>query len=159
MVVYSCIFAQKCQGREIKPKNANEPIPFAILIIMMKFSRFLRFSLCDSIIEFRSKSEIEIQILVTMNIFAEAVIPISFWLCSAPQGYAPFRAYRGAVSMTLQGRPRLDTYGWEHNGQPQASMDDNRRKAFMYSTNFRISKKYNLFRNRPVIYNLYEIKL
>ena len=61
--------------------------------------------------------------------------------------------------MTLQGRPRLDTYGWEHNGQPQASMDDNRRKAFMYSTNFRISKKYNLFRNRPVIYNLYEIKL
>ena len=65
-------------GREIKPKNANEPIPFAILIIMMKFTRFLRFSLCDSIIEFRSKSEIEIQILVTMNIFAEAVIPISF---------------------------------------------------------------------------------
>jgi hypothetical protein len=45
---------------------------------MMKFSRFLRFSLCDSIIEFRSKSEIEIQILVTMKIFAEAVIPISF---------------------------------------------------------------------------------
>jgi len=45
---------------------------------MMKFSRFLRFSLCDSIIEFRFKSEIEIQILVTMNIFAEAVIPISF---------------------------------------------------------------------------------
>ena len=38
-------------------------------------------------------------------------------------------------------------------------MDDNRRKAFMYSTNFRISKKYNLFRNRPVIYNMYEIKL
>ena len=29
----------------------------------------------------------------------------------------------------------------------------------MYSTNFRISKKYNLFRNRPVIYNLYEIKV
>ena len=72
------ICAQKCQGREIKPKNANEAIPFAILIIMMKFTRFLRFSLCDSIIEFRSKSEIEIQILVTMNIFAEAVIPISF---------------------------------------------------------------------------------
>jgi hypothetical protein len=33
----------------------------------MKFTRFLRFSLCDSIIEFRSKSEIEIQILVTMK--------------------------------------------------------------------------------------------
>ena len=49
--------------------------------------------------------------------------------------------------------------GWEHNGRPQASMDDNRRKAFMYSTSFRISKKYNLFRNRPVIYNMYEIKL
>ena len=43
--------------------------------------------------------------------------------------------------------------------QPQASMDDNRRKAFMYGTNFRSSKKYSLFRNRPVIYNLYEIKL
>ena len=27
------------------PKNGNEPIPFAILIIMMKFTRFLRFSL------------------------------------------------------------------------------------------------------------------
>ena len=63
----------------------------------------------------------------------------------------------------LEGTSRKDastpTHGWEHNGQPQASMDDNRRKAFMYSTNFRISKKYNLFRNRPVIYNLYEIKL
>ena len=67
--------------------------------------------------------------------------------------------YRDAVSKALQGRPRLPTHGWEHNGRPQASMDDNRRKAFMYSTNFRISKKYNLFRNRPVIYNLYEIKL
>ena len=56
-------------------------------------------------------------------------------------------------------RKAASTYTrWEHNGQPQASMDDNRRKAFMYSTNFRISKKYNLFRNRPVIYNLYEIK-
>ena len=93
------------------------------------------------------------------SINSKLQIPISFWLCSTPQGYAPFRTYRDAVSMTLQGRPRLDTYGWEHNGQPQATMDDNRRKAFMYSTNFRISKKYNLFRNRPVIYNLYEIKL
>ena len=126
---------------------------------MMKFTRFLRFSLCDSIIEFRSKSEIEIQILVTMNIFAEAVIPISFWLCSAPQGYAPFRAHDNAGSNDLQGRPHYRGHGWEHNGRPQASMDDNRRKAFMYSKNFRISKKYNLFRNRPVIYNLYEIKL
>ena len=36
----------------------------------MKFSRFLRFSLCDSIIEFRSKSEIEIQILV-LNSFSK----------------------------------------------------------------------------------------
>ena len=32
------------------------------------------------------------------------------------------------------------THGWEHNGQLQASMGDNRRKAFMYSTNFSISK-------------------
>ena len=120
---------------------------------MMKFTKFLKFSLCDSIIEFRSKSEIEIQILVTMNIFAEAVIPISFWLWSAPQGYAPFRAHDNAGSDDLQGRPQYRGHGWEHNGQPQASMDDNRRKAFMYSTNFRISKKYNLFRNWPVIYN------
>ena len=67
--------------------------------------------------------------------------------------------YRDAVSKALQGRPRPGTHGWEHNGQPQASMDDNRRKAFMYSTNFRISKKYNLFRNRPVIYNLICMKL
>ena len=36
----------------------------------MKFTRFLRFSLCDSIIEFRSKSEIEIQILV-LNSFSK----------------------------------------------------------------------------------------
>ena len=47
-------------------------------------------------------------------------------------------------------RPRPGTHGWEHNGRPQASIYDNTRKAFMYSTNFRISKKYNLFRNRPV---------
>ena len=38
---------------------------------------FSGFSLCDSIIEFRSKSEIEIQILVTIDIFAEAAIPIT----------------------------------------------------------------------------------
>ena len=153
MVFYMCSEVPGSWNKAKKRKRAHSICHF------MKFTKFLRFSLCDSIIEFRSKSEIEIQILVTMNIFAEAVIPISFWLCSAPQGYAPFRTYRDAVSMTLQGRPRLDTYGWEHNGQPQATMDDNRRKAFMYSTNFRISKKYNLFRNRPVIYNLYEIKL
>jgi hypothetical protein len=48
--------------------------------------------------------------------------------------------YLDAVSKALQGRPRLGTYGWEHNGRPQASMDDNRRKAFMYSTNFRLEK-------------------
>ena len=109
------------------------------------------------IIEFRSKSEIEIQILVTMNIFAEAVIPISFWFCSAPQGHAPFRVYLDAVSKALQGRPRLGTYGWEHNGQPQASMDDNRWKCTVQISESR--KNIIFFRNRPVIYNLYEIKL
>ena len=60
-----------------QPKNRSaakvKPRPIEIGILPL-----LRFSLCDSIIEFRSKSEIEIQILVTMNIFAEAVIPISF---------------------------------------------------------------------------------
>ena len=107
MVVYMCSEVPGSWNKAKKRKRAHSICHF--IIIMMKFSRFLRFSLCDSIIEFRSKSEIEIQILVTMNIFAEAVIPISFWLWSAPQGYAPSRWYLDAVSKALQGRPRLST--------------------------------------------------
>jgi hypothetical protein len=69
-----------------------------------------------------------------------------------------FCGVRIAGASFLEGRVQVHTAGSTTVGLRRAWTITG-GKAFMYSTNFRISKKYNLFRNRPVIYNLYEIKL